>query len=80
MASDWGWGTLFGGSAKSQKDTTKNAILGLRGNADMLAKRERHLQNLMEEQDAIARKNVSTNKTGMCHAIVVVAPSQHGRR
>lgn len=64
MSSGWGWGNLWGGSAKSQKDTTKNAILGLRGNADMLAKRERHLQNLMEEQDAIARKNISTNKTG----------------
>ena len=68
-ASGWGWGNLFGGSAKAQKDTTKNAILGLRGNADMLQKRERHLEKLMEEQDAIARKNVSTNKTGRCHAI-----------
>lgn len=29
----------------------------------MLQKRERHLQNQMDEQDAIARKNVSTNKT-----------------
>lgn len=28
----------------------------------MLQKRERHLQNQMDEQDAIARKNVSTNK------------------
>jgi len=28
----------------------------------MLSKREKHLQNLMDEQDAIARKNISTNK------------------
>lgn len=28
----------------------------------MLSKREKHLQNQMDEQDAIARKNVSTNK------------------
>jgi len=60
----WGWGNLFGGSAKSQKDTTKNAILGLRGTADMLTKREKHLVNQMEEQDNLARKNVNTNKTG----------------
>jgi hypothetical protein len=30
----------------------------------MLSKREKHLQNLMDEQDAIARKNISTNKNG----------------
>lgn len=66
MATGWGWGSLFGGggSGKGQRDTTKNAILGLRGTLDMLSKRERHIQNQMEEQDAIARKNVSTNKPG----------------
>ncbi|KAK5168195.1 ESCRT-III subunit protein snf7 [Saxophila tyrrhenica] len=63
MASNgWGWGNLFGGNAKATKDTTKNAILGLRGTLDMLAKRERHLQNQMDEQDNVARKNVSSNK------------------
>ena len=30
----------------------------------MLSKREKHLQNQMDEQDAIARKNVSSNKGG----------------
>jgi charged multivesicular body protein 4 len=30
----------------------------------MLQKREKHLENQMAEQDAIARKNVSTNKAG----------------
>ena len=64
MASGWGWGNVFGGNAKAQKDTTKNAILGLRGTLDMLSKRERHLQNQMEEQDNVARKNVSSNKGG----------------
>ena len=58
----WGWGNLFGGNAKVTKDTTKNAILGLRGTLDMLSKREKHLQNQMEEQDGVARKNVTTNK------------------
>jgi charged multivesicular body protein 4 len=59
----WGW---FGGAAaQKRKDTPKNAILGLRAQLDMLQKRERHLQNQIDEQDGIARKNVSTNKNGM---------------
>lgn len=60
----WGW---FGGGAASQKkkDSAKNAILALRSQLDMLQKRERHIQNQIEEQEAIARKNVNTNKTGM---------------
>ncbi|CCT68568.1 vacuolar-sorting protein SNF7 [Fusarium oxysporum f. sp. raphani 54005] len=56
----WGW---FGGAAaQKRKDTPKNAILGLRAQLDMLQKRERHLQTQIDEQDATARKNVSTNK------------------
>ena len=63
MSGVWGW---FGGSAaQKRKDSPKNAILGLRSQLDMLQKRERHLQTQMDEQDAIARKNVNTNKTGM---------------
>jgi len=63
MSGVWGW---FGGqSAQKAKDTPKNAILGLRQQLEMLQKRERHLQTQMDEQDAIARKNVSTNKNGM---------------
>lgn len=62
MSGVWGW---FGGqSAQKKKDSPKNAILGLRSQLEMLQKRERHLQNQMEEQDAIARKNIATNKTG----------------
>ncbi|KAF2482773.1 vacuolar sorting protein snf-7 [Neohortaea acidophila] len=63
MSNGWGIGSFFGGGARAQKDTTKNAILQLRGTLDMLSKRERHIQNQMEEQDNVARKNVSTNKT-----------------
>jgi charged multivesicular body protein 4 len=60
MSGVWGW---FGGqSAQKRKDTPKNAILGLRSQLEMLQKREKHLENQMAEQDAIARKNVSTNK------------------
>ncbi|KAH9829760.1 Vacuolar-sorting protein SNF7 [Teratosphaeria destructans] len=60
--SGWGWGSLFGGNAAKSKDAPKNAILGLRSTLEMLAKREKHLQNQMDEQDNIARKNVNTNK------------------
>ncbi|OJJ47549.1 hypothetical protein ASPZODRAFT_131072 [Penicilliopsis zonata CBS 506.65] len=56
----WSW---FGGAAaQKRKDAPKNAILGLREQLDMLQKREKHLENQMEEQDAVARKNISTNK------------------
>ncbi|KAI0471232.1 vacuolar-sorting protein SNF7 [Xylaria cf. heliscus] len=60
MSGVWGW---FGGGAAKKKDTPKNAILGLRTQLEMLQKREKHLMNQMDEQDAIARKNVNTNKT-----------------
>jgi len=59
--SSWGMGWFGGGSAK-QKDAPKNAILQLRSTLEMLNKRERHLQNQMDEEDAKARKFVSTNK------------------
>ncbi|RAL65280.1 hypothetical protein DID88_000848 [Monilinia fructigena] len=60
MSGVWGW--FGGGSAQKAKDSPKNAILGLRAQLEMLQKRERHLQSQMDEQDAIARKNVSSNK------------------
>ncbi|KAH8893435.1 vacuolar-sorting protein SNF7 [Thozetella sp. PMI_491] len=56
----WGW--FGGGTAQKRKDSPKNAILGLRSQLDMLQKREKHLQAQIDEQDAIARKNVATNK------------------
>lgn len=57
----WGW---FGGAGvQKRKDGPKNAILMLRQQLDMLQKRERHLQNQMKDQDAVARKNIATNKT-----------------
>jgi len=60
MSGVWGW---FGGqNAQKKKDSPKNAILALRQQLDMLQKRERHLQNQMDEQDALARKHISTNK------------------
>ncbi|KAK8190614.1 Snf7-domain-containing protein [Phyllosticta capitalensis] len=59
--SGWGLG-WFGGGATKKKDAPKNAILQLRGQLEMLSKREKHLQHQIDEQDAIARKNVSANK------------------
>ncbi|EPE05496.1 vacuolar-sorting protein snf7 [Ophiostoma piceae UAMH 11346] len=60
MSGVWGW--FGGGAAQKKKDTPKNAILGLRAQLDMLQKREAHLQTQIDQQDAIARKNVTTNK------------------
>ncbi|GAW19839.1 hypothetical protein ANO14919_093300 [Xylariales sp. No.14919] len=60
MSGVWGW--FGGGGAAKKKDTPKNAILGLRTQLEMLQKREKHLMNQMDEQDAIARKNVNSNK------------------
>nr|POE54331.1 vacuolar-sorting protein snf7 [Quercus suber] len=62
MASGWGWGGLFGGNAANRQDSPKNAILKLRATLDMLSKRERHLQNQIEEQDGLARKALATNR------------------
>lgn len=65
----WSW--FGGGGAQKRKDAPKNAILALRQQLDMLQKRERHLENQMAEQDAVARKNVTANKQGtpphMCY-------------
>jgi charged multivesicular body protein 4 len=58
----WGW--FGGGAAQKRKDSPKSAILGLRSQLDMLQKREKYLQSQIDEQDALARKHVNTNKTG----------------
>ncbi|PLB36572.1 ESCRT-III subunit protein SNF7 [Aspergillus candidus] len=53
----------FGGSAaQKRKDAPKNAILMLREQLDMLQKREKHLETQMDEQESIAKKNVTANK------------------
>jgi hypothetical protein len=59
-----GWGLGWFGGGQARKDAPKKAILQLRGQLEMLNKREKHLQNQMDEQDALARKYVSTNKQG----------------
>ncbi|ODA80606.1 hypothetical protein RJ55_03565 [Drechmeria coniospora] len=57
----WSW-FGGGGGGGQRKDSPKDAILGLRSHLDMLQKRERHLQNQIDEQQNIARKNANTNK------------------
>ena len=59
------WGSWFGGqTAQKRKDAPKKAILDLRQQLDMLQKREKYLETQMSQQDEIARKNVTANKTG----------------
>ncbi|KAI2788648.1 Vacuolar-sorting protein snf7 [Penicillium oxalicum] len=58
----WSW---FGGAAaQKRKDAPKNAILSLRAQLEMLQKREKHLENQIAEQDAAARKHITSNKNG----------------
>jgi len=60
-----GWGLGWFGGGQTKKEAPKKAILQLRGQLEMLNKREKHLQNQMDEQDALARKYVSSNKNGI---------------
>ncbi|KAK9479253.1 Snf7-domain-containing protein [Lipomyces japonicus] len=53
--------SFFGGSS-AKKDSPKNAIIQLREQLELLAKREKHLEQQILEQEGIARKNVNTNK------------------
>jgi len=62
--SGWGLGWFGGGTSARRSEAPKKAILQLRGQLEMLSKREKHLENQINEQDGIARKNVNSNKTG----------------
>jgi charged multivesicular body protein 4 len=71
--SGWGLGSWFGGgNSAATRDAPKKAILQLRSTLEMLNKREKHLQNQMDEEDQKARKFITTNKTGM--PALLVAP------
>lgn len=74
--SGWGLGWFGGGQAK--KEAPKKAILQLRGQLEMLNKREKHLQNQMEEQDTLARKFVSSNKAGTLLPNSTASPHEEG--
>lgn len=65
----WSW---FGGqSAQKRREAPKEAILKLREQLEMLQKREKYLESQMAEQEAIAKKNVTTNKNGTSVICVV---------
>lgn len=61
----WGW---FGGSAAKSKDSPKKAILDLRSQLVMLQKRQQHLQNQVNDQEAAARKHVAASNTAAAKA------------
>lgn len=75
--SGWGLGGWFGGAQTKKKDAPKNAILQLRSTLEMLNKRERHLQNQMDEEDQKARKFINTNKAGMSTACMTWTREGH---
>jgi len=52
------------GARKDTKQTTTEAIVGLREQLAMLDKKEEHLARLIEEQHNKAKKNAITNKAG----------------
>jgi charged multivesicular body protein 4A/B len=62
MSGVWGW--FAGGDAQSRKNSPKNTIASLREQLELLQKREKHLQSQMDEQQAAAKKAISTNKAG----------------
>ncbi|CEP24011.1 SNF7 [Cyberlindnera jadinii] len=62
------WNYLFGGSASS-KDAPKKAIIGLREQINMLTKKQNHLYTQIDEQDALARKFISSDKTKARNAL-----------
>ncbi|KAJ2704209.1 ESCRT-III subunit protein snf7 [Coemansia sp. IMI 203386] len=53
---------LFFGGSKATKATPKEAVVSLRENIAMLEKREAHLQSKMDNEEQVARANVTKNK------------------
>lgn len=62
------WSYLFGGNAVS-KDAPKKAIIGLREQINMLTKKQNHLYTQIDDQDAQARKFISSDKTKARNAL-----------
>lgn len=69
--SGWAYNWFAGRSGARRSDAPKKAILGLREQLEMLSKREKHLESQINDQDALARKHVSGNKTGECRPVHV---------
>lgn len=56
------WNYLFGG-AKQKKELPKKAIVELREHITTLIKKSNYLETQIDDQDKLARKYVTTNKT-----------------
>ena len=56
-----GWMGWFGGR-KPTRESTQEAIVGLRQSLLMLQKKEEHLQRQIDEAEKKARQNATTNK------------------
>ena len=63
------WNYLFGGNNKQKKELPKKAIVELREHIQMLHKKRSHLELQIADQDALARKHISTNKALAKHAL-----------
>jgi len=59
---------MFGGGNKD-KDAPKKAIITLREQINMLTKKQNHLYTQIDDQDAIARKFISSDKTKAKNAL-----------
>lgn len=59
---------MFGGANKD-KDAPKKAIITLREQINMLTKKQNHLYTQIDDQDAIARKFISSDKTKAKNAL-----------
>ncbi|CCE83366.1 Piso0_003941 [Millerozyma farinosa CBS 7064] len=57
------WGYFFGGNKQQKKELPRKAIVELREHIQMLNKKRSYLEQQISEQDALARKYISTNRT-----------------
>lgn len=56
------WSYVFGGNKQQKKELPKKAIIELREHIQMLNKKRAHLELQISDQDALARKHITTNK------------------
>ncbi|KAI9670486.1 MAG: ESCRT-III subunit protein snf7 [Caeruleum heppii] len=68
---------ITGNNAQKRKAAPKDAIVALRAHLEMLQKRETHLQNQIDEQQAIAKKHISTNKNAAKAALTRKKQHEH---
>mgnify|MGYP001030246134 CR=1 FL=1 len=63
------WGYFFGGNSQQKKELPKRAIVELREHISTLNKKRSHLELQISDQDGIARKNITSNKTAAKNAL-----------